>query len=273
MFRVGEISAQVMLAQCEPTGFPDRESTVIEFDEAARRFGISPTGETFEYWIAGRKYVKGGADNLTISDTEGGHFISYEGSVLVDDSAPPDVNVAQVAYVYWSVAQQKAVVFGDERHGISMSRATQAWVHNTFGIQFVRGLALANFSVDGSGDDDSHAQFGCEGGVIADADLFHYVEALLPYARIPVWYQWGANGEWRVKEADDFPVIYSGTAGYTGGRLAFNSFSGGVHGFTEAGNNDFVLVHVFATNDVRFPVVGILGKEAYSRGGETSGGC
>jgi len=92
-------------------------------------------------------------------------------------------------------------------------------------------------------------------------------QTLQPLAQIPILYQWGASGKWRTKPANYFPVIYTGTAGYTESRLPYNSFDGGIHGFTEVRNNDFVLVHIFATHDTRSPIIGVLGKNQYPRKG------
>jgi hypothetical protein len=59
-------------------------------------------------------------------------------------------------------------------------------------------------------------------------------------------------------------MIYNGTAGYTGTRLPYNEFTGTTWQLTEVGNNDFVLVHFFATNDKDTPIVGIQGINAYN---------
>lgn len=47
-------------------------------------------------------------------------------------------------------------------------------------------------------------------------------------------------------------------------RLAFNSVAGGVWGQSEVPNSDFVLAHVFATNDPNQPVIAIQGQASYT---------
>jgi hypothetical protein len=115
--------------------------------------------------------------------------------------------------------------------------------------------------VNGDGSLASHAQFTSDEGTIRDEDL---LLTLLAETQIPVLYRQGSL--WRKKSADSFPVIYSGTAGYTGanGRLPFNEFTGGAWQLTEVPSLDFVLVHLFATNDINNPVVGIQGIASYS---------
>jgi len=270
-----ELTGKIMQVQREPTGFPNRSATVIEFDEETRTFTISPTEDSFEYWIQGKRYEQFDEGNIVISDTEGPHFIFYDGDQLIDSTEPADLNlifgVAYIAYLYWS-STQIAIVFGDERHGLTMDWATHAYIHHTFGTQFIAGLGLTNLSVDGNANEDAHAQFGVADGSIVDEDLIHEIiggspQTLQPLAQIPILYQWGASGKWLTKQADDFPIIYNGTAGYTGIRLPYNSFDGGIHGFTEVNNNDYVLVHIFATHDIRHPIIAVLGKNQYPRSG------
>lgn len=46
--------------------------------------------------------------------------------------------------------------------------------------------------------------------------------------------------------------------------MAFNEFTGGVWTQTEVTNNNFVLAHLFATNDVLEPIMSIQGEAQYS---------
>jgi hypothetical protein len=61
-------------------------------------------------------------------------------------------------------------------------------------------------------------------------------------------------------------MIASGEEGYVGagGRVAYNLLSGGSWSLAEVDNNKFVLVHVFATNDIEFPFIAILGQTQYN---------
>lgn len=261
-------------ASSEPTGFENRTSSSISIDEGTRTFTITPS-PSFNYWIAGVRYTVAAPSSVVFADVEGIHYIYFQGSILIDDPSPPAVSLLKsVAYIsafYWNQTAQEVVYFADERHGIDMDGTTHEYLHFTQGTKFVSGLALSNFSIDGDGNSNANAQFDCADGVIKDEDIEITItdgspQDLTPIANIPVYYRTGASGLWRKKAADAFPIIYSGTAGYTGasGRLPFNEFSGGEYTLTEAATGNFVLVHYFATNDIDNPVVGIQGTSQYN---------
>jgi hypothetical protein len=122
------------------------------------------------------------------------------------------------------------------------------------------GLALQSFTI-GDGSLNTHAQFTADSGSIRDEDLLLSISA---QSQIPVLFRQGQL--WRKKTADAYPIIYSGSAGYTGasGRVPYNQFVGGNWQLTEVDQNKFVLVHLFATNDKETPVVAIQGINQYN---------
>ncbi|RLB87079.1 MAG: hypothetical protein DRH26_16290, partial [Deltaproteobacteria bacterium] len=64
----------------EPNGFPNRTDSDISFVNGTRTFTIAPAVSTFDYYIKGVKYTKSGSEDVIIPDTEGSHFIYYNGS-------------------------------------------------------------------------------------------------------------------------------------------------------------------------------------------------
>jgi len=142
-----------------------------------------------------------------------------------------------------------------------MDGATHTYLHTVFGARYLSGLALQGFSVDGDGSSNAHAQFTSDSGTIRDEDLLIQI---LAQAQIPILFRQGQL--WRKKAADAFPLIYSGSAGYTGanGRIPYNEFTGGSWQLTEVVNNGFVLVHFFGTNDKENGVIGIQGTDTYN---------
>jgi hypothetical protein len=165
--------------------------------------------------------------------------------------------------VYWDDVAAKHIIFANEKHGMKMSPITHAYLHRTRGAAFDSGGKLVNFVVDGGGSSNTHAQFTSNLGVIWDEDI------RIPYpaqAQIPVFYKSGASGLWKRKEANSFPLIISGEEGYTGasGLVPYNHFNGSSWVLSEASNNKFVLVHIFATNDIEFPVIAIQGQVEYN---------
>lgn len=253
------------LLQKEPTGFENRTDSVTSFDKTTRIFTIAPTGASFDVYVKGEKYTKTTPQTVTIPNLPGSHYIFFNfagnlnstqvaGSELFQDNA-------LVAIIYWNDQISDQVYFAEERHGVVMDGATHSYLHTVFGARFISGHALQDFSVDGTGNLATDAQFQADSGTIRDEDLILQSPA---QAQIPVLYKQG--NLWRKKAADSFPVIYSGSAGYTGlnGRLPYNALNAGVWSLSEVPNNQFVLVHFFATNDVNNPVVGIQGINTYN---------
>ena len=248
----------------EPTGFLNRADSQISFVDGTRTFTIQPTVTSFDFYVKSAKYTVSAAQTLVIPNTSGNHYIYYNQSGVLESttvfSSAIIEQFAFVAIVYWNTSTSSHTYFADERHGITMDGVTHAYLHTVFGARYLSGLALLGFSVDGTGDVNSNAQFTADSGSIRDEDILHQS---LAQAQIPVLYRDGLL--WKKKAADAYPVIYSGTAGYTGasGRLPFNEFTGGAWQLTEVPSLDFVLVHFFATNDIDNPIVAVQGTASY----------
>jgi hypothetical protein len=128
---------------------------------------------------------------------------------------------------------------------------------------------MNDFSIDGDGNSNSHAQFSIDNGTIKDEDIEHNIEDgspqdLSPIAQIPIFYRSGASGVWRRKDSDNYPLIYNGTAGYSGILIPYNEWTGSVWQLSEITQNDLILVHYFATNDINYPIIGIQGQNVYT---------
>lgn len=261
-------------AMGEPTGFPNRTDSTLSKVDGTRTLTLAPAVTSFDYYLAGVKYTISSTLNVVWTDAEGIHYFYLDSdetlkvtTTFTDSLITSD---AFVAVLYWDATNNEAIIFGDERHGIAMDGYTHSYLHNVFGARYVSGLALSGMTVDGNGSDDTHAQFAVGSGEIVDEDLSHTIDDTIqditPTAQIPILYQLGATGTWRRKTPDDFPVIYSGSAGYTGAndRLAYNLNSGGTWSLAEIGSSEYVLVHLFATNDISWPIIGIQGQSKYT---------
>ena len=258
----------------EPTGFPNRDDSIIAFDNGTRTLTVAPASGQFEYYVQGVKYTHLSAASKQITDTEGLWHFYFDGYTL-EATQTFDINIitskAYVAILYWNASDNEAVYFGEERHGLTMDGATHRYLHNLNGAVYINGLGLGDFVVDDTGNNDSHARFSVADGTIYDEDIVHSIvdgapQFLSTIANLPVLYRLGAAGSWRKKTADTFPVIYPGTVpsyGLTNTRLAYNDFNGTAWSLQEVPNGNFVLVHVLATNDTSTPVVAILGIEQY----------
>lgn len=253
-------------------GFVSRADTTISFVDGTRTFTITPTGASFEFWASGDRFVKSGPDSIVIPDIEGIHFIYYDdtGTLQVVQVFNLDIiaTFCFVAAVYWDATNNVSIIFGDERHGRQMDSATHLWAHASFGSLYGNGFQPGNLSMDGNGNSAAHAQLSVSNGQFRDEDITHDItdgspQELDPILQAPVLYRSGANGDWRKVAATSFPVTTAGS-----GRAAYNLFSGGVWSLAEAGNNNYVLIHLFATNDTRHPIVSIVGQNQYNNLGD-----
>lgn len=254
------------LLQGEPTGFASRTDSEILFDNGTRTLTLQPKAPATYFYVAvkGRLFKVETAKTVVIPNTEGIHYIYMDSAGVLQSTTVFDSTIitdnGYVAVLYWDATNGAQIYLGDERHGISMDGQTHTYLHEVLGAQFVSGLALEGFSVDGDGSSNAHAQFTSAAGIIRDEDIRH---SILAQTQIPVYYRLGASGNWRKKNADAYPVIYSGTAGYAGTRLPFNEFTGGAWQLTELASNRYVLVHLFATNDIDEPVIAVQGIASY----------
>ena len=267
-----------------PQGFVDRDLSTLTWDDGTRQLTISPTVTSFDIMIKGVQSTKT-AESIVIPDVSGQHFVYYDQSgTLVTDQTATSLELIRdyvyVANIFWSDTDGVAVVVGDERHGAVMDWNTHFYLHHTVGSAYDEGFGLGNFAAARDGADDADAQFSVADGDFHDEDIEHEVvdgspQDLSPTAGIPILYRSGASGEWRTKTANTFPIIYDGTAGYTAGagRVPWNEFTGATWQLTEVGNNNHVLVHYYATNDIRYPIVGIQGINEYATTGDAQAGA
>ena len=258
----GDVS-EIFEVTNEPTGFADRTTSTIAFDDVTYTLTISPVSGSFDFYVKGTKFTKSSAESIQIDNTQSGnHYFYYDENGVLNTTQVTSESLftenALVSIVYWNPEINAHIYFAEERHGLQMDGATHGYLHTTFGARYLFGHALENFTI-GNGSLDSHAQFTADGGSIRDEDL---VIQSPSQSQIPVLYRQGSL--WRKKSSDAFPFIYSGTAGYTGTNVPYNEFNGTSWQLTEASNNEFVLVHLFATNDKDSPIVAIQGTNVYN---------
>lgn len=273
-----QLPAEWMIYNQDPTGFDrgaDGTGAVstgdISFENSTRTFTIQPQGgeSDFSFWVQGVKYTKTSAQNVVITDVEGEHFIYFDDTGTLQESTtiPSQwlTEYAPVAIVRWNATDDEEVYLGEERHGYRMSGQTHRHFHKSIGTQFYSGIEIGDLQTDESGSLDTHAQFSHTAGQIGDEDIQVNIPGDAVPANAPVYYKLGASGDWRLKTADNFPFIYSGTAGYTGasGRVAYNEWTGSTWQLTEVGNGNLIVMLYFATNDASRPVIGIQGENEY----------
>jgi hypothetical protein len=264
------------------TGFPNQNAILKESDAVFyninRSFELSPNVaagyNTFYIWQLGTKYLFNDTQDVQIPNEEGSFYVYFDEGNLTYIKNPSDGQVGNlirekvsVSIVYWNADDNEAVIIGDERHGHIMSSDTHAFLHFTKGAQWLNGLALGDFIIDDSGNDDEDAQFSIGSGVITDEDLINIISAINSTTGVPIFYLNGSQGDLRRYSEPGFNVLTDITAGVgVTGRLVWNNpDSGGigVWGLDTVANTDFVLAHIFSTNSKIDPVVSFVGQGDY----------
>ena len=281
--KIGLGDAQTTLANIvgetkEPTGFPNRTDTTVSFDDGTHTLTIAPVGVSYEIFHQGTAITKTTPESYPWPDVEGLHLIYFDANGVLTSTQNPDTissiftgDGVAVAAVYWDATNNVTLRRIEERHGTGLSGSTHIYLHRYFGTAYESGGALSGFSiVAGAPSTADAAQFAVDNTVVADEDIRVSIltglpQVLTPVAQIPIFYLTG-TGIWKKKTADAYPILYSGTAGYVGanGRLPWNQFSAGTWNLTQVANNDFVLMHYFATTDLVEPIIGVVGQNTYT---------
>jgi hypothetical protein len=247
----------------QPVGIKDPSLVSLSVDDSQRMLTVAPIGPSYVCYVKGKRITITDTKTIVWPNTPGLHFffIDANGSLNAIQSFNESLIVENtfLSIVYWDVAAQKHIYFANERHGIKMSPLTHMYLHRTKGAAFDNGCKLVNFSVDGAGSLPAHAQFTANSGTIWDEDIKISMPA---QAIIPVLYRSGPT-QWKRKEPNPFPIVIAGEEGYTGVRLPYNRFNGSTWDLAEVDNNKFVLVHIFATNDIEYPFMAIQGQAQY----------
>ncbi len=250
----------------EPTGFVNRTDSAISFDDATRTFTIQPTISEYSYYIQSKKYTQTAPLSAAIDDIEGNWYFYFDGNTLTTSQTfNPNIlyTKAYIAHVYWDATNKKAIILGEERHGLAMDWATHSYLHNLNGARYKTGFAISGYTIGLSGD--SNLTIGISNGTVVDEDIENVVvnglsgdylaQPLTDPAQIPVLYREGST-TWRKDTATDF--YFKNTAS---GRVNYNYLSGGSSWVQqEATNNYHVAYWIFATNNILEPIMVIQGQ-------------
>ena len=270
------------------SGYADRSAQTAAFVDGTRTLTITPDDTEYIFYQDGVQYRKTG-DTYQIADTEGVHCIYYDAGSLTSIVNPNNRQIDVIIrtkvisqFVGWNATAKTSYYLGDEFHGApnvsGMSAMTHAYLHFINGAKWISGGALNTMDTDGSGDDDTAAQFGIDTAGIVDEDLPFFPAGVSSVAQIPIWYLDGANANIRVATelsgGEYYRVLTDTTAGVGAtGRLVYNQYTGGAWQLTVAADNDYVLCHIFACNDLTRPFIAIIGQETYASVGTAREGA
>lgn len=218
----------------EPTGFINRTDSSLSFNDASFTFTI--TGTDFEVYFNGVKKLKN-TESITLGDTTNIHWIYYDKTteVLSENTTLPTYDNPFIASVYWNTTTNLGLL-GDERHGVVMDWHTHTLEHLTVGTRYESGLT-------GTFDNTT---LSITSGVIDDEDITHIIGA---QTTADVLYKNGtANFEWDLAQTTYYKEV-TGTLQYNNGNALAN-----------VGNNKYIAMWVFATNDTTTPITALMGQ-------------
>jgi len=269
----GDIGVEAAFEDIEqPVGIKDASKAILSINDTSRKLTVTPV-ESYVCFVKGKRIEIDTVKEIIWSNTHGMHYfyIDINGDLVTTTTFTESIitEFTYIAAIYWDSTAGKHIYFANEKHGIKMSPITHAYLHRTRGAAFDSGCKLVNFTVDASGASVSHAQFNANSGVIWDEDIRI---ALPAQTQFPVFYRSGLIN-WKRKNANSFPLILDGEEGYTGTRPAYNLLSSGSWSLVQTSNNKFLLIHIFATNDIDYPFIGILGQAEYNSKAEARAGA
>lgn len=271
---IGAIT-EVFAATSEPMGHEDFTKSAISFSDASRTFTITPVNGSYNIWVKGTKIVISTSKSVTIPNTNGLYYIYFDstGTLQYKTAFYDWPNDCMTAYVYWNALTQKAPFVADERHGITLDWQTHEYLHRTRGAAIANGFSASNYIVNADGSLDSHLQLDISSGTFFDEDLQVDVvstntplpntwqQDLTGPSRIPMFYI-NSGGGWVMDAATNFPVKQ-------GLLPKYNLYSGGVWTTPDIDNNKFGLTFILATNNINYPVIGIIGQTAHDNQGDS----
>lgn len=247
------------------SGFPSRTTTLYEFNTSAPRlFRLYSAGGFYDVWINHTKRSIELTKDITISDVTGLHWIYFDDDEELHEQVGFTTELildkTLVYVISWNATDSASLVEGDERHGL-MQAVVHSYIHRVLHAQWISGGAITA-TADGSGDLAAHAQIAVSNGRFLDEDIDHIIDEtnqnLSPIAQMPIYYRSGAS-DWKKIAATDYIVTTTGS-----GRAAYNQLSGGSWGLTEVTNNNYLLMHVFWSNDYRHNTILIMGQNEYA---------
>ena len=211
-----------------------------------------------------RKYE---AESIQLPDSEGLYLIYYDTDdetrlQLLTYAKNPDeattgyiyMEKPVVAWIYWNSVSKEGTYVGDSRHGSEWNKQI-AWVwHMTVNSQRQEGIGIAGATFDGEGDDDADFQFEITGGKLWHEDIYAECDGAGMAEALPVWY-FNAGGFPRAVKSGGRKFLNAGA-----GLIAYNK--PGV-GLAEAGEEEFVAYHYFATNCMKEQLIAVAGQGSY----------
>lgn len=243
------------------SGWPNRTDTALAFDNATRTFTLSVTGASASWYHYGAEYTFSTSKTFQIPNVDGAIYINInDAGALYDAGTTGDIrDSVLVAYVFWCVSTQTAIVFGDERHASYRDTEWHYNQHRNLGAVWRAGGSLT-YTLN----NDAAVSLALTGVTVADEDLEHIIvpsaTPTLPYeqilagtASIPTMYY--LTNFWTQLATSTVPWV-AGTS-----LARYNPISGGTTGsLADATEGAYISYWLFATNDSVYPIKLVMGR-------------
>jgi hypothetical protein len=228
--------------------------TAYQIPATAKTFAIYPaTWQTsYTVYVQDIKYVKTTLESIQLTNISGQRVVMYNNTWVLEETFSPAVFDtftwnAFVSVIYCNAITLELILFADERHGIEMDWATHYYEHFSEWARYVSWLWinwLANLSPTYTSTDS---------WILFDEDIINNIPA---QTNSPFWYlEWT---DWRISP-DWLDLAYMWvTYPY------YNELTLWVWSLTEITNNNYTLIHFFATNDSRYPIWKIIWQNEYA---------
>lgn len=265
--RLDNLHSEINVLSQEPQGFVNRLDSLLSFNDSTRTFTIQPSGSSYDIYIEGVKVTKTGVESVIIDTGTALNYIHFNTDTqqLETKTTGFDFNTdLPIAFIHWNKDINQSTFFGEERHGIRMDSSTHRWIHNTFGIQYIDGLSISNYTLLGDGSSNSHAEIAISDGTLYQEDIIitivdgdngvEFTQQLSPTGYFPVYYHSGITGQWVRDSGTPYPVKYNAT------RALYNVYTTGIWTLQNVTNNRYFAMWLVATNDINDPILSILGQ-------------
>jgi hypothetical protein len=241
------------------TGFTNRTSSTVSFNNGTRTFTLAPSSGSFTVHYKGKEITVSSTLSVQISNSTGGRWITLDPVSVSLQDAGPTVDLTTtivVGYVYW-IAGVGSIIAGDERHLASRDTQWHFSKHNEVGTVWLTG-GDCTYTLN----DQSTITIGFSDITIADEDLVHsithnsapngyYQQVLLTTASIPVLY----------KNGSIITQIAASSNPWQVGTLAnYNQVVNNVGSIAEATEGYYVNYWIVATNDMATPIKAVMGR-------------
>jgi len=276
--------AELAVEMTRHKGWPanNKDEVTPTFVDGTRTYSLVPVAGHYHFYQEAEKYDKSGTESLVITNVDGNHFIYYDEGTLTEMVNPTFNDILDLILnkvfcniIYWNVAEQKAILFAEERHktqttdGFTPADHLYKHIHN--GALYKSGYDPVDYIVDGNGSLNSHAQIGTGAGSQDDEDIVNISSAVASTTGHRFYYMEGATGVWNYDDNAGFPFPVGATP-----LPQYNQWTGATWQLAECPTGDFMLLFFFGINNVDedYNTACILGQATYvSKSDATTAGA